>query len=480
MKEWNAMNQSSSPNMFTQATKGDMIYLEIGWKVGYVFDKPADMEVDGEGPDYMDEDLRVLMLKEEGTHQEPDAITKATIELKNYAWEGAAHLMEDPLERTKTTKPVTSTKSIISIPIESVFANIAIPVESICDHVSIPIESIPVEFVKNSIPHKIIFDLAYLLALNVFISEIGKETFNGEELKQEHLERVKEETQSANLGIDDEPKMVQIGNTLTSSEKDALVTLIKEFKEVFAWLYKDMLCNDIDIMQHCIFTDPTMKPVKQKLRRMKLEWTLKMKEEFEKYYNTGFLRVENYLEWLANVVPVPKKDGKVRMCVDFRDLNKASPKDDFSLPHIDILVDNIVRHALLSFMDGFLGYNQIKMAPKDMKNTSFITLWGTYCYKVMSFSLKNADATYQWETTTLLHDLIHKEVEAYMDDMIVKSKDREGHIPALQKLFERIQFYKLRLNPKKCTFSLTSGKLLGFMVSQKGIEIMRRSRQLQR
>ena len=102
--------------------------------------------------------------------------------------------MEDPLERTKTTKPVTSTKSIISIPIESVFANIAIPVESICDHVSIPVESIPVEFVKNSIPHKIIFDLAYLLALNVFISEIGKETFNGEELKQEHLERIKEET----------------------------------------------------------------------------------------------------------------------------------------------------------------------------------------------------------------------------------------------------------------------------------------------
>ena len=99
-------------------------------------------------------------------------------------------------------------------------------------------------------------------------------------------------------------------------------------------------------MQRYISTDPTMKSVKQKLRRMKLEWTLKIKEEVEKQYNEGFLRVVNYLEWLANVVPVPKKDGKVRMCVDFRDLNKAIPKDDFPLPYIDKLVDNTVGHAL--------------------------------------------------------------------------------------------------------------------------------------
>ena len=85
------------------------------------------------------------------------------------------------------------------------------------------------------------------------------------------------------------------------------------------------------------------------------------------------LRVVNYLEWLANLVPVPKKDEKVKMCVDFWDLNKASPKDDFSLPYIDILVDNTTRHALLSFMDVFLGYNQIKMALEDMEKTLFIT-----------------------------------------------------------------------------------------------------------
>ena len=100
-----------------------------------------------------------------------------------------------------------------------------------------------------------------------------------------------------------------------------------------------------------------------------------------------------------------------------------------------------------------------------MEKTSFITPWGTYCYKVMPC------ATYQRAATTLLHDLIHKEVEVYVDDMIMKSKDREGHIPALRKFFERIRFYKLQLNPKKCTFGVTSGKLLGFMVSQRGIEV---------
>ena len=94
------------------------------------------------------------------------------------------------------------------------------------------------------------------------------------------------------------------------------------------------------------------------------------------------------------MVSVPKKDGKVKMCVDFRDLIKASLKDDFLLPHINILVDNTASHALLSFMDGFSGYNQSKMALEDMEKTSFITPWGTYCYKVMLFDLKNVGATY--------------------------------------------------------------------------------------
>ena len=362
-------------------------------------------------------------------------------------------------KKIKTIKPVTPTKNIVSSPIESISASISTPVKSICDSFLVEFDLVKsIEYVKNSFPYNMISYSAYLLALIVF-------TLNNKELKKRIPRTQKEENQPINLGTNDEPKMIQVGNTLTILEKDALVALLTEFKEVFAWSYEDIPRIDIDIVQHCIPTNPTMNPIKQNLRRMKPKWTLKIKEEVEKQYNAGFLRMVNYPKWLANVVLVPKKDRKVRMCVDVRDLNKANPKDDFPLPHIDILVDNTAGHALLSFMDGFSGYNQIKMAPEDMEKTYFITPWGTYSYKVMSFSLKNADATYQCSITTLLHDLIHKEIEVNVDDMIVKSKDNEGHILALRKFFERIWFYKLWLNPKKCTFEVTSVKLLGFIVS---------------
>ena len=174
---------------------------------------------------------------------------------------------------------------------------------------------------------------------------------------------------------------------------------------------------------------------------------------------------------MANVIPIPKKDGKVRVCVDFRDLNKASPKDDFPLPHIDMLIDSTTGHPMLSFMDGFSWYNQILMAPEDMEKTSFITEWGTYCYRVMPFGLKNAGATYQIAATTLFHDMMHRDVEVYVDDMTVKFQDRADHLAALQRFFKRIRQFRLRLNPKKCTFGVTSGKLLGHIVSERGIEV---------
>ena len=159
------------------------------------------------------------------------------------------------------------------------------------------------------------------------------------------------------------------------------------------------------------------------------------------------------------------------MCVDFRDLNKALPKDDFPLPHIVVLVHNTVRSAMMSFMDSFLGYNQMKMACKDMTKTTFTIEWGIYCYTVMLFGLKNVGATYQRMATALLHDMMHNEVDVYVDDMIVKSKDRGSHTINLRKVFERIKEFKLRLNPQKCTFGVIIGKLLGFLVSDRGIKV---------
>ena len=193
------------------------------------------------------------------------------------------------------------------------------------------------------------------------------------------------------------------------------------------------------------------------MRRIKPETSLKIKEEVKKQFDVGFLAGARYPEWVANIVPVPKKDGKVRMCVDYRDLNRANSKDNFPLPHIDILVDNTANFTLFSFINGFSGHNQIKMAPEDMEKTTFVTLWGTFCYKVMSFGLKNVGATYQWAMVALFQDMMHREIKVYVDDMIAKSKTEEEHLVNLRKFFERLRKYRLRLNPAKCTFGVRKG-----------------------
>jgi len=280
-----------------------------------------------------------------------------------------------------------------------------------------------------------------------------------------------EDVETLNLGEEDEKKEVKIGTSMKREVKQELCVLLKEFRDVFAWSYNDMPGLDTDIVQHKLPLMPECPPVRQKLRRMKLEMSLKIKEEVQKQFDAGFLAVAKYPQWVANIVPVPKKDGKVRMCVDYRDLNRASPKDNFPLPHIDTLVDNTARFSLFSFMDGFSGYNQIKMALEDMEKTTFITLWGTFCYKVMSFGLKNAGATYQRAMVALFHDMMHEEIKVYVDDMITKSESEAEHILNLKKLFERLRKFKLKLNPAKCTFGVKSGKLLGFIVCQKGIEV---------
>ena len=159
------------------------------------------------------------------------------------------------------------------------------------------------------------------------------------------------------------------------------------------------------------------------------------------------------------------------MCVNYRDLNWASLEDNFPLPHINTLIDNTVTNMFFSVIDGFLGCNQIKMAEKDKAKTMFTTHWGTYAYNVMPFSLKNAGATYQRAMITLFHDMMHKEIEVYLDDMIAKSRTPSDYLIDLRKLFKHLVKYKLRLNCNKCVFGASLGKLLSFIVSQRGIEV---------
>ncbi|KAL0286717.1 UNVERIFIED_CONTAM: Retrovirus-related Pol polyprotein from transposon.6 [Sesamum angustifolium] len=189
--------------------------------------------------------------------------------------------------------------------------------------------------------------------------------------------------------------------------------------------------------------------------------------------------------WVSSIVHVRKNNGHIRVCVDFRDLNNghirvcvdfrdlnnACPKDDFPLPIAELMIDATTGHEALSFMDRSSGYNQIRMAPVDEKFTAFCTPKSIYCYKFMPFGLKNAGATFQRTMQKIFDDMLHKNVECYVDDLVVNSKKRENHFHDLRKVFKRLRRYQLKMNPSKCAFGVTSRKFLGFIVRQQDIEI---------
>ena len=279
------------------------------------------------------------------------------------------------------------------------------------------------------------------------------------------------DTEIINLGTGEEVREIKISIHADQNIRNDIVQILIEYKDVFAWSYDDTPGLSTDLVVHKLPTYPDFSPVQQKQRKFKTDVSDKIKEKIMKQLNANVIKVAQYTTWLANVVPVPKKDGKIRVCVDYRDLNKASPKDNFPLPNIHILVDNCAKHEIQSFVDCYAGYHQILMDETDAEKTAFTTPWGTYCYRVMPFGLKNAGATYMRAMTTIFHDMMHKEVEVYVDDVIIKSKTRVDHVYDLRKFFERLRKYNLKLNPAKCAFGVPSGKLLGFIISRRGIEL---------
>ena len=133
--------------------------------------------------------------------------------------------------------------------------------------------------------------------------------------------------------------------------------------------------------------------------------------EVNKLIEVGFIREVKYPTWISSIVPVRKKNGQIRVCVDFRDLNNACPKDEFPLPIPELMIDATTSYEAMSFMDGSFGYNQIHMSPKDEELTAFPMPKGIYCHKVIPFGLKNVGATYQRAMQNIFDDLLHKNVE---------------------------------------------------------------------
>ena len=226
-------------------------------------------------------------------------------------------------------------------------------------------------------------------------------------------------------------KFTRIGTSMEKKTKQNLVQFLKKSIDVFAWSHEDMPSIDLSVITYRLNVYPSSKPVRQKKRAFTPERDNAIKEEVQKLTTAKFIREVYYPNWLANMVMVKKANGKWRICDDFTNLNKAYPKDSYPLPHIDQMVDSTASHKLLSFMDAFSGYNQIRMDEMDQEKTSFITNQGLFCYKMMPFNLKNEGATYQRLVNHMFRPQIGRNVEVYVDDMLVKSLDGEKQLDDL-------------------------------------------------
>ena len=225
-----------------------------------------------------------------------------------------------------------------------------------------------------------------------------------------------------------------VGTNLSLLNRDELVTLLLEFRDVFAWsvykalgVFPDLACQSLNIS---FDTQPVIQR-RQKLAPKRSEIIM---EEVGRLLDVDAIQPIQYPTWLSNTVVVKKKNGKWRVCMDFTDLNKACPKDSFLLPKIDQLVDLALGHERMSFLNAFQGYHQIPMTLSDQVKIAFITPRGAYCYKVMPFKLKNVGATYQRMVTTVFGHLIGKTVKVSIDDMLVKNVKKEDHLGHLKEV----------------------------------------------
>jgi hypothetical protein len=195
---------------------------------------------------------------------------------------------------------------------------------------------------------------------------------------------------------------VLFGSQLSDEQEKALLKFLFNNKDVFAWSANYLCGVNRDVIEHSLNVDPAIRPRKQKHRKMSDDKAKGARNEVKRLLSVGVIREVTYPEWLANTVMVKKANGKWRMCIDFTDLNKSCPKDEFRLLRIDSPVDVAATSELMSLLDCYSGYHQIWMNKEDEPNTSFITPTGTYCYLRMPEGLKNARGSFSRMTSKFL------------------------------------------------------------------------------
>ena len=279
-----------------------------------------------------------------------------------------------------------------------------------------------------------------------------------------------QEIEEWNLGTEDDPKTIRVNKNLSDSFKAEAQKVFAEYRDVFAWEHEDLKGVDPKVCQHRIPLIPDAKPIRLQCYRMNPNYAKKVKEEIDNLLKAGFIAEVESSDWLFPIVVVPKKNGKLRVCVDYRKLNAQTVKDPFPLPFTDMMLDEVAGYEMYSFMDGYSGYNQLSIAPEDREKTSFITEWGAFMYLVMPFGLCNAPATFQRCMMVIFADFLHKFLAIFVDDFTVYSQ-QQAHLGYLKLVFQRCREKRICLNPFKCVFCVWKGQLLGHVVSKQGMQM---------
>jgi hypothetical protein len=259
------------------------------------------------------------------------------------------------------------------------------------------------------------------------------------------------------------PWLTFINKNMSLEHKDAIIKLLRDYVDCFTWNYHEMSGLNRELVEHQLPIKSGFRPYKQSARRFNPIIHDRVKEEVERLPGVGFIRSCQYTEWASNIVLIEKMNtSKIQICIDFRNLNKATPKDEYPMPIVDMLINNASAHRVISFLDGNAGYNQFFMAEEDMSKMAFRCpgFIDLFEWVVMTFSLKNTSATYQRAMNLIFHDLLRIILEIYIDDVVVKSDNMNNHLADLRLSLKIMRRYGLKMNPLKCAFGVSAGKFL--------------------
>jgi len=279
------------------------------------------------------------------------------------------------------------------------------------------------------------------------------------------------DTSECNIGTQEETKFVKLSRNLTQEQRAEYTELLREFVDVFAWTYEDLKTYDTSVIEPKIPLKEEAKPFRKKIRKINPMLLPVMEKEVKKLLDAQIIVPLRYSEWVANLVPVRKKSGEIRLCVDFRNLNMSSKKDNYPLPNREHILQRVTGASRISMIDGFSGYNQISVMLEDREKMAFTTPWVTFMYAKIPIGLMNARATFQRAMDIAFIGEKYHFVVICLDDITVFSRSNKEHYCHLRKVFLKCRRFGLSLNPQKYLFSMKEGRLLGHIVSTKGVRI---------